>query len=48
MGGSAQEWSTEIPAEVVPGSLIELSITMTKFGGQPVRIAYEIVVEHAA
>ena len=48
MGGSASEWSSEIEAGVVANSEIELHIVVTKFGGDPTTLAYEVVIESPA
>ena len=44
MGGSAQEWQTEINEGLTAASPIELHLVMTKFGGGPVTIGYEVVL----
>ncbi len=44
MGGSAQEWHTDIDEGLVPASSIELHLVMTKFGGEAVTIGYEVVL----
>jgi hypothetical protein len=44
VGGSAQEWSTNIDDGVVPGSPIELSLVMTNFNSEIVTIGYKVVV----
>jgi hypothetical protein len=44
VGGSAQEWHTGIDEGLVAASPIELHLVMTKFGGEPVTIGYEVVL----
>jgi len=44
VGGSAQEWQIGIDAGMVAGSLIELHLVMTKFGGDAATIGYEVAV----
>jgi len=43
VGGSAQEWQTEIDEGLTAASPIELHLVMTKFGGAAVTIGYEVV-----
>lgn len=45
MGGSAHAWHTTLPADVIPGSPIQLRLVMTKFGLPDVRIAYAISLQ---
>ncbi len=45
MGGTAREWTTIIPSDVVPGSEMQLRVVMTKFGAPAVRIGYEVLLE---
>lgn len=45
MGGSAQEWQTNIDDGLTSGSPIELSIVMTNVSGQAVTIGYEVVIK---
>lgn len=45
MGGSAREWSTVLPSDLVPGTALELHLVMTKFDRPGVLIAYEVRVE---
>lgn len=44
MGGSAHDWRTGIDDGLVAGSAIELSLVITKFGGEPTTIGYEVVI----
>ena len=45
MGGSAQSWTTTLPAALIAGSPIELRLVMTKFGPPEVELAYEILLQ---
>lgn len=45
MGGSAREWSAHIDGPLVAGTNVELSLVMTKFGGNAVTIGYEVILE---
>ena len=44
MGGSAQEWRTQMTDGLVAGSLIELRLVMTQFGGDSATIGYEVTI----
>jgi hypothetical protein len=44
VGGSAQEWQTQIAAGLVAGSAIELRLVMTVFDSTDATIAYEVAI----
>ena len=44
MGGSAQEWSTNIEDGLVPGSPVEMRLVMTNFSSEIVTVGYKVVV----
>lgn len=44
MGGSAQEWQAQMTDALVAGSVIELRLVMTKFGGDGATIGYEVII----
>ncbi len=44
MGGSAQEWSTEIEDGLVAGSAIRLNLVLTNFNSETATIAYDVVL----
>jgi hypothetical protein len=44
VGGQPEQWAVELAENIDPGSDLEISLTMTKFGAPDVTIAYEIRV----
>ena len=45
MGGSARVWEAVLPADLVPGSEVELRLVMTKFQAPEARVAWELRLE---
>lgn len=47
VGGSAREWSTELPAKLTPGGAFAMRLVMTNIDADepPLEIAYELRVE---
>ncbi|NNF28064.1 MAG: hypothetical protein HKN73_12635 [Gemmatimonadetes bacterium] len=42
MGGSALSWSVGLSDDLVPGSFVQLELTMRKFGPPDVEIAWDL------